>query len=225
MGAIYATVDGVAAMTEWPWCAAIAAGLAVLAAWRPRAVLRLRPRAIHDANASGGEGVGVLIASVQGRLRSGSTVFEALERYMGCPFATRAITLPRMRAVLWRARIRDETARQVETMAFAFTAACRLSERSGCEMARCLDVVAEDHHRLRMMENLRRNAFAMPAATVRLLSALPFVTVALGMLLGADPMGFLFDSVGGLACLGIGLACYLIGLLWLRMLFDEAENP
>ena len=126
-----------------------------------------------------------------------------------------------MAAVLRRTRNRDETMRQVESMAFEFTAACRLSERSGCEMVRCLDVVADDYRRLRMMEDLRRNAFAMPLATVRLLSALPFLTVAMGMLLGGDPVGFLLGSAGGMACLGLGGVCYLIGLVWLRALFED----
>ena len=45
--------------------------------------------------------------------------------------------------------------------------------------------------------------------------------VAMGMLLGGDPVGFLLGSAGGMACLGLGGVCYLIGLVWLRALFED----
>ena len=201
-------------MTGWAVCASVAVAAAVAAAWRPSAVCRLRRRTCGGGGNAGagaptGEGMGEFLAQVRGRLRGGGTVQEALGSHGRYPFATRSITVARMAAVLRRTRNRDETMRQVESMAFEFTAACRLSERSGCEMVRCLDVVADDYRRLRMMEDLRRNAFAMPLATVRLLSALPFLTVAMGMLLGADPVGFLLGSAGGMACLGLGGVCYL----------------
>lgn len=213
-------------MTGWAVCAAVAVAAAVAAAWRPSAVCRLRRRSCGGGGNAGagtptGEGMGEFLAQVRGRLRGGGTVQEALGSHGRYPFATRSITVARMAAVLRRTRNRDETMRQVESMAFEFTAVCRLSERSGCEMVRCLDVVADDYRRLRMMEDLRRNAFAMPLATVRLLSALPFLTVAMGMLLGADPVGFLLGSAGGMACLGLGGVCYLIGLVWLRALFED----
>ena len=41
------------------------------------------------------------------------------------------------------------------------------------------------------------------------------------MLLGGDPVGFLLGSAGGMACLGLGGVCYLIGLVWLRALFED----
>ena len=213
-------------MTGWAVCAAVAVAAAVATAWRPSAVCRLRRRSCGGGGNAGagtptGEGMGEFLAQVRGCLRGGGTVQEALGSHGRYPFATRSITVARMAAVLRRTRNRDETMRQVESMAFEFTAVCRLSERSGCEMVRCLDVVADDYRRLRMMEDLRRNAFAMPLATVRLLSALPFLTVAMGMLLGADPVGFLLGSAGGMACLGLGGVCYLIGLVWLRALFED----
>ena len=112
--------------------------------------------------------------------------------------------------------------RQVESMAFEFTAACRLSERSGCEMVRCLDVVADDYRRLRMMEDLRRNAFAMPLATVRLLSGVAVPHGGDGHAAGRRPGGVpaRFGRRDGRVWDWEG-SCYLIGLVWLRALFED----
>lgn len=74
-----------------------------------------------------------------------------------------------------------------------------MSHRLGCPAVRCFDAVCESYARLRLREDLKRNAFAVPQSTVRMLMGLPAVTVALGELLGAHPLGVLFGSVQGCA--------------------------
>lgn len=209
---------------DWLWCATVSASVAGALVGRLRVVLRLVPEREAEAVSDGERmGMAALLAGVCARLRGGGSMLEALERYADGPFATRAVTRDRVRALLYRVRMRDETESQVEAVAFGVVAACRLSETSGCEAARCLAVVAEDYRRLRMAEDLRRNAFAMPLATVKLLSALPLLTVVMGMALGADPLLFLFGSAGGTVCGAVGMACYVAGMVWLRVLLNDKE--
>ena len=95
-------------------------------------------------------------------------------------------------------------------------AACQLSMALGCETSRCLAAVLASLKRQRLLNDLRRNAFAMPQATVKLLMALPLLTVLLGR-----PLAFLCGDARGLLCLGFALGCYAIGLLWIRVLLRE----
>ena len=61
--------------------------------------------------------------------------------------------------------------------------------------------VAASLKRRRLLDDLRANAFAMPQATVKLLMALPLLTVMLGECMGAHPLRFLVEDVKGWMCL------------------------
>lgn len=63
----------------------------------------------------------------------------------------------------------------------------------------------------------------MPKATVKLLMALPQLTVLLGEGMGAHPLTFLVSGVKGLACLGFALCCYTFGLIWIRALMRQDD--
>lgn len=200
----------------------ISAGVAI--AHNPRAIRRLAtPRC--DGSSRNGCGIAAFISTVCASLRSGGTVWMSMERFADHPFAVREMTVSRVARVMERVRAREESRAHVLTVSREFVAACRLSDLSGCEEMRCLNVVADDYRRLRMMEDLRRNAFAMPLATVRLLLALPLVTMVLGVVLGADPVSFLLGTAGGMTCLVLGLTCYLIGLEWIRVLLRHTSVP
>ncbi|PAU66763.1 Flp pilus assembly protein, partial [Bifidobacterium italicum] len=84
--------------------------------------------------------------------------------------------------------------------------------------ARCVEAVRAAHARIHMREELRRNAFAVPQSTVKMLLGLPAVTVVLGEVLGADPIGVLFGSWQGMCCLGFGGVCYAFGAVWMLRL-------
>ena len=106
---------------------------------------------------------------------------------------------------------------------FDWYAACQLSLTLGCETGRCLQAVAESLKRQRLLDDLRSNAFAMPKATVKLLMALPLLTVLLGEGMGAHSLAFLVSGVKGLACLGFALCCYTFGLIWIRALMRQDD--
>ena len=112
---------------------------------------------------------------------------------------------------------------QVERLSGELHAACRLSLTLGCETGRCLQAVAESLKRQRLLDDLRANAFAMPKATVKLLMALPQLTVLLGEGMGAHPLTFLFSGVRGWACLGFACVCYGFGLVWIRALMRQDD--
>ena len=107
-------------------------------------------------------------------------------------------------------RLAEETDAQIRAAAHGICAAYGVSQRLGCPAARCFDAVRESYARLRLREDLKRNAFAVPQSTVRMLMGLPAVTVALGELLGAHPLGVLFGSVQGVCCLLLGSVCYAV---------------
>ena len=112
---------------------------------------------------------------------------------------------------------------QVEQLSGELYAACQLSLTLGCETGRCLQAVAESLKRQRLLDDLRANAFAMPKATVKLLMALPLLTVLLGEGMGAHSLAFLVSGVKGLACLGFALCCYTFGLIWIRALMQQDD--
>lgn len=168
-------------------------------------------------------GVDGVIAAVRAQVQAGGTLVEAYEHVNGCPFAVPRVTVDRLRRVLAAHRIRAETDDQIDRAAKALNAIGIVSASLGCPAARCLDVVADDYRRMRLLQDLKHNALAVPQATVRLLSALPAVTVVLGELLGASPVAYLFGTETGMLCLAFGLLCYAAGLWWLRVLFDSVQ--
>ena len=128
----------------------------------------LKPEGIDDLNAPSNAlpaiGCVACVASLRASVRRGATLVQAFEELGGTPFAT-----PELGELY---------------------AACQLSLTLGCETGRCLQAVAESLKRQRLLDDLRANAFAMPKATVKLLMALPLLTVLLGEGMGAQSMAW-----------------------------------
>ncbi|MGR0321241.1 type II secretion system F family protein [Agromyces sp. ZXT2-3] len=102
-------------------------------------------------------------------------------------------------------------------------AAWAVADASGAPLARCLTMLAAT---LRDEAQLRREAAALlagPAASARLVAALPVIAVAFGALLGFDTFGVLFGGPLGLACLIVGGALLWGGARWNRALIRRAE--
>lgn len=70
----------------------------------------------------------------------------------------------------------------------------------------------------------RSSALAGPAATGALLSWLPLAGLGLGILMGTNPLGFLFASLPGAILGGLGLGLALYGRRWTRRLITRAEE-
>lgn len=179
---------------------------------------------VRKTDVPGPVGIAVVLAAARAGLRAGGTMTEAFARQDAVGFATPRLTQARLLRLLEASRTVGETRRQAACVAGSVHAVYLLNASLGCGAARCLDVVMEDYRRMRMLDDLRRNAFAMPEATVRLLSALPGATVLLGELLGASPVAFLLGSDAGRLCLACGAVCYVAGLWWMRALLADAPT-
>ncbi|NEG97073.1 hypothetical protein GFD17_09970 [Bifidobacterium sp. SMB2] len=148
----------------------------------------------------------------------------AVEELAGRCFAGTAVTPARVVVAFEARRRHDESAEQAMRVAGDVAMAFRISELLGCETVRCLAAVSAAHSRRRLLEDMKAKALAMPKSTVKLLSALPLVTIALGEALGARPLSFLFGSVGGLICLLAGAVCYIAGLIWMEALMRQLRS-
>ena len=166
-------------------------------------------------------GIGSAIAAIIARTASGGSAVDAFQEQLGARFATPRITAERAAEMLRRHASKNDTEHDIAHTAGQLASACALSERLGCEVSRCLQSVSDSYRRECKARDLRREAFAAPKATIRLLSALPLATVLLGELMGAKPVAFLLGSPTGLPCLFGGICWYGLGLLWIRRLFTR----
>lgn len=161
-------------------------------------------------------GIDAAIAAIVARTKGGGDVAEAFEEQGGIRFAVPHVTAARALRVLDACAGSDDSAQDVARTAARLAAACGLSERLGCAVSGCLEAVADDYRRERRADALRRQAAAVPQATIRLLSALPAGTVMCSWLMGADPLPFLLETPQGLCCLAVGSLWYACGVAWTR---------
>lgn len=105
----------------------------------------------------------------------------------------------------------------------ALDAALAACERTGAPLGPVLLTLSEGLRDVADAALARRSAFAAPLATARILLALPLAGIALGMLLGADPLAFLLRGSGRWV-LGAGTACTLLGWWWMRRLLRSAAG-
>lgn len=101
-------------------------------------------------------------------------------------------------------------------------AAWAVADAAGAPLAGTLGALAGA---LRDEAQLRREAAAAlagPAASARLVAALPVIAVAFGVLLGFDTLGVLVGNPIGLACLAVGSALLWAGARWSRSLVARA---
>ncbi|MGM0386540.1 MAG: type II secretion system F family protein, partial [Actinomycetota bacterium] len=160
--------------------------------------------------------VGAFVAEVATRLRSGVSTSEAWDRTAqrwGLPAGVGDDGVPHALAEL-----------PPGAAVAGARAAARLAAELGSPLADMLDACADGLTRAEENEAARRIALAGPVASARLLAILPVVGVALGILIGADPLGQL---LGG----GVGSATGLAGVLlmgagarWSRSLVAAARD-
>ena len=170
----------------------------------------------------GPESLRILAAARAAALR-GSSVAEAIRREVsgrsaGASAGERTVDLA-MGAVGVRAgrdvRVWGELAACFDT-----------AEASGCPLADVLGRFAAHLETEDDAEAARQTALAGPRATVRLLTWLPLSGLALGLLLGVDPVATLLGNPWGLAASAAGAALTTVGRLWSsRLVRAAAEAP
>jgi len=94
-------------------------------------------------------------------------------------------------------------------------AAWHVAHRTGHGLADALNRVAASLREARATDRVVGGELASARATARLVGALPVLALAIGAGSGGDPVGFLFGTPIGLACLAGGLGLLLAGLAWI----------
>lgn len=117
--------------------------------------------------------------------------------------------------------------RPLERWAVSVTAELALcwevSERTGAPLTELLGGLADALEAELDAEAARSTALAGPRSTVRILTWLPVLGIALGMLMGVDPLRTLLTTPWGLAALLAGAALTVLGRAWTRALIGRAE--
>jgi len=104
----------------------------------------------------------------------------------------------------------------------ALAAAWQIAERTGASMTTSLDDLSDNLNAERELGRTVTTELAATRLTGRLLALLPAVGLALGYVVGGDPLEYLTGSEPGLACLAVGMALALMGVVWSEKLADRA---
>ncbi|RSX55162.1 pilus biosynthesis protein [Bifidobacterium dolichotidis] len=196
-----------------------------IAAASQRLLVFAKAQPPHETNAAttetaDGMGLGVWLASAVASLHSGLSFDDVCAAKLRDSAGN--IDVQRLHTALQQHQAKEDNDDQLNFVCQGLVAAYELSGRLGCHTAVCCEAVQAAYKRMRLQADLTANAFAVPRSTVRVLSALPLLTLLLGECLGAHPIQFLLSSPAGWLCLLTGSACYAFGLWWLHMLLTRA---
>ncbi len=100
--------------------------------------------------------------------------------------------------------------------------AWQLSISTGAELAAALVQVAEALTSDQALGLVITSEAAAPRATGKIMAVLPVVGIALGYMMGGDPLTFLITSPIGWACFAVGSFCACVGVLWMEKIADRA---
>lgn len=115
-------------------------------------------------------------------------------------------------------------ATELGPLAASLAALWQVGEGSGAAMAGALDRLIEG---ARVSSAVRLEAAAQlsgPKATVRVLALLPLIGLGMGVLMGADPLGFLLGSIWGWLVLLLAGLLEVAGVWWMRTLVAGIER-
>lgn len=160
--------------------------------------------------------LGEVLAEVAGRLRSGVSPAEAWGRAGERLGLTGGIQEDGLPTLL-------DSLPDGPAVAGA-RAACRLSRELGAPEAEILDECLVAVTQAEAEESARAVAIAGPAASARMLAALPAVGLLLAMALGADPLAAALGGGHGTVAVVAGVLAYGAGIAWTRKLVAEARS-
>lgn len=106
----------------------------------------------------------------------------------------------------------------------SLAAAWAVATSAGSPLAACLRDLASSFRDVGQLQRDVDVALAGPAATARMVTALPVVGVVFGMLMGFDTLAVLLGTLPGLLSLASGAALLLAGHRWNRGLVRRAHT-
>lgn len=92
--------------------------------------------------------------------------------------------------------------------------AWRVSEASGAPVAKVVAQVTETVRRERQLADVVATELSTARSSGRIMATLPFLAIGLGVVAGADPIGFLFGDALGQSLLVAGVAMAAAGVVW-----------
>lgn len=105
----------------------------------------------------------------------------------------------------------------------ALAALWEVCEGSGAALASALDRAVAGAEQAQRVRREVQAQLAGPRSTVRVLALLPAVGVGMGVLMGADPLGFLLGTAWGWGCLLVAAVLEAAGVFWMRRLVTGIE--
>ncbi|AEI13126.1 type II secretion system F family protein [Cellulomonas gilvus] len=209
------------------------AGAVVVAACAGPRGRRLPTRAttvVGRRDRAAGVELGAALVAVAAELRAGRAPDQAWSAVLGRPVRD-APDVPMLVAACGPARPgrgrsarRRRAARDAERAA-AVVAATATARELGAPLAGVLNRVAEALVQDAEERDEVAAALAGPRATARVLAGLPLLGLALGALLGADPVGVLLGGGLGTTSGVAGAGLLLLGRRWTARLLARAERP
>lgn len=157
-------------------------------------------------------------------LQAGQIPTRALEDAAAdCPMLERAALTGRLGGDV--AATLEDMGRQAGRAGLAkVSAAWRVSERTGAPIAVVLARVAETLRQERHLASVVAAELAAARASGRIMAMLPFVAIGVGMLVGADPLPFLFGSWPGEVVLLSGVVLAAMGVIWTERIARSGET-
>lgn len=130
--------------------------------------------------------------------------------------------LPKNRVISNSQKSRLE--KHMHSVAENLMSAYKLSNTLGCSITTCVEATSASYHAKRRAEDLRNDVASMPKSTIKLLTALPVLSLLAGELLGGHPILILITTIHGWILLAIGATCYSLGLAWVRSMLRISQR-
>jgi len=196
-----------------------AAGL-VLATSARLLVQRRRRRRAQEARRLVAEAAEVLAAN----LRVGMVPAVALRAAAGsCPVLAEADAASSMGAPV-PGVLRRQAEQDGQSGLRDLARAWEVASASGASLTGTLEQVAAGLTADQSLQAVVGSELAAPRATGKLMAALPALGIAMGYLIGGDPLRWLTKGPSGWACLLAGVALACCGVLWIEALARRASD-
>lgn len=225
--------------------AALAALAVTTAVWLViPAVSRQRLMLIHGHDHGGGDSVmgflnrrkhrdptprerlAVCLRTLSSELRAGAAPHDALARAAGRPAIwPRALAAARIGEAVEVGFAADAADNPELSGALRQLAACwHVGVTRGSGLAVSVERLGLSLRAQRELHSTLRNELAAPRATSRMLALLPVLGIAMGYLLGADPVSWFLGSSVGAVVLGIAVILTAAGTVWTQRIVQRIER-
>jgi tight adherence protein B len=160
------------------------------------------------------------VLAVAGELRAGSDPVRAVRV---CS-ARSGVAVPAARAASLGGDIAGTLLAEESALLRAVGGVWDLARSSGAGLAEVLVQLADGRRRSIAVRRTLQVELSAPRATARMMSLLPLLGVALGAVLGADPLRWLTTTPAGLTVLALGVGLNVLGFRWIASIVRGVER-